>query len=311
MTSSPRSIAEPVFRTFVFALVMTSCMIVARPDSSNRGGVREVVETTPPTTAPASAPTSCPQDLSVAPGKRTIDNRAGLKGSGAFSKDDLRPAAARDFLSKQAAIARVIGIERKNLGLVPAGFRTEFHAHEMDASFRLRMATCELAKGDTTRRAAYDASIAYLLGAAETDAAPMISKGLYPTSTSSSAGRMAGDELAIEDALARTFASMVDVRDDASVHGIVGQLAFGLSIHCGGNALCNFRRGVGGGLRLEDRREHPSMVKDIPLSEDAKTCILHTSDADLEQCQHSCWAHGRDREMECRERCAAWCKPER
>ncbi len=70
---------------------------------------------------------------------------------------------ANFVIPKAEAIERIIAIEAKHPGLIPAAFREGLSAEPRDPVLRVLAASCEKQWSKTGRRAIYDALLAYLL----------------------------------------------------------------------------------------------------------------------------------------------------
>jgi len=293
----------------------------------------------------ANAP--CPADLSLDVGARKIDGRDPADTIHVkYAKEHLKRVKDDGLVDKDAAIERVLAIEAAKPGVVPAGFRTELAAHARDPSYRLYMARCELATDETTRRAGYDAGLAFLLGAGMAEAWPLVEQSFYPdgptvmscTKTADCGGGdmkcdrvekecrskrdktasfLSAAELDIEDTLTRAYARLLtpEAIEDTRYHAddLVGTWAYGRYIKCSG-VLCNITRyDQGSGTRLVywDRRyrgESYGGASEDVLTGDAKVCFDHTTAADYSQCEGMCGSLAETDPARCLARCAAWCK---
>lgn len=294
----------------------------------------------------ADAP--CPADLSLDVGARKIDGRDPADTIHVkYAKEHLKRVKDDGLVGKDDAIERVLAIESDHPGVVPAGFRTELGAHARDPSYRLYMARCELATDATTRRAGYDAGLAFLLGAGMTEVLPLVEQSFYPdgptvmscTKTADCGGGdmkcdrvekecrskrhktasfLSAAELDIEDTLTRAYARLLtpEAIEDTRYHAddLVGTWAYGRYIKCSG-VLCNITRyeQTSGSTRLVywDRRyrgESYGGASEDVLTGDAKVCFDHTTAADYSQCEGMCGSLAETDPARCLARCAAWCK---
>ena len=126
------------------------------------------------------AGTPCPGDLSLAL-KRTIDGREPNDTQpGPYAKEHQHEITADQLLARDAAIAKILALEARTPAVVPAELRAGLADRARDPDYRLFMARCELGSASTLRRAGYDAALAYLLGASESDALPIVMQSLEP-----------------------------------------------------------------------------------------------------------------------------------
>lgn len=309
--------------------------------SDDPGGTSNAVPADPYANA------ACPADLSLAVGKRKIDGRDMADTLHVkYAKEHMKRVRADGIVARDAAIDRVLAIEADKPGVVPAGFRAELAAHARDPSYRLYMARCELATDETTRRAGYDAGLAFLLGAPMADVLPVVEQSFYPdgptvmscTRTSDCGGGgmtcdrvekecrtkraktssfLSAPELDVEDTLTRAFAGLLtdDAIEDTTYKrdDLIGTFTYGRFVECSG-VLCNITRyEVGGKTRLVywDRRyngESYGGASEDVLTGDAKVCFDHTTAADYDQCEGMCGSLTETDPARCLARCAAWCK---
>lgn len=297
----------------------------------------------PATNAPADPfrTAACPKDLSLSVGPRNIDGRdPSTTMRGPYAKEHLKLVTPDQFLLQQDAVARVLELEAKQPGLVPAGFREQIGKHGRDPNFRLYMARCELAKAETTRRAGYDAGLAYLLGANVKEALPLVTQSFYPDGTTSTSCTNSADcgahtcdsvtrscgsskqrtasflssaELDVEDALVRTFATMLTPEMIENTRyvpdNIINTWVYGRFTRCG-SGLCNFTRyNVAGKTQLVhwDRRYRGESYggEATPAS---KICSQETQAVDRESCVYRCGTGAKSKEDACLVGCYANCK---
>jgi hypothetical protein len=169
--------------SLVVAVALVGCVLKGSGGSSWTSASGPPASTTS-ATAPAApdpyADAPCPTDLSLRV-KRKIDGRIPWDPIHArYAKEHEQPVTADELLSRDAAIDRVIGVETKTPGVVPAGFRADMTANGRDPQFRLFMARCELGTDSTIRRAGHDAALAVLLGATDEQALALVRESIDP-----------------------------------------------------------------------------------------------------------------------------------
>ncbi|HTR52611.1 MAG TPA: hypothetical protein VMJ10_17975 [Kofleriaceae bacterium] len=277
--------------------------------------------------APAAPETAvmpaCPRDLSQDRGKRSVDVipadfvTPGVYAHRHFAAEHKKPPK-RDFaLAADAAVDRVIAIEQRAPGLVPAGFRAAVAAHPRDAALRAQMAECEAAADLTQRRAGYDAALAFLLGdrgalgtlANITRDMPVLVHGMAATPRQKAFYSISKDEAAIEDALTRgLFGADARLLDDWGSRWV----------HACGTATCLLQADPGdrfasspklmhwdlrdGGVDLGGGSSGPS---EYEVAE--KQCRAHTGEDTVESCQYMCGTRDSSEQANCNAKCAAWC----
>jgi len=289
--------------------------------------VPEVVARPAPPARPAAPESAvlpaCPHDLSLDRGKRPIDVSSGASvDEKTYARRRLaawhKHRPERDFaLSADDAVDRVVAIEERVPGLVPAGFRAAVAAHPRDAALREQMSECEAAVEATQRRAGYDAALAFLLGhqgalgilEGISRDMPVLVHGMAATPRQRAFYFINKDEAAIEDALTRGLfgagARLLDYWGSKWVHAC-------------GSATCLLQTDPG------DRfASHPKLMHwDIrdggvdrgggssgPSDHDKQEqqCHAHTGTDTLEECQNRCWIRDSSEQPSCNAKCAAWC----
>jgi hypothetical protein len=339
-----------VFSIAVIAWV-AGCIVV--PDQ-RRTPKQDPWESPPPAqpamhlpTGPAAPPADpfataeCPADLSLAAGPRNIDGRDPHKTMRvAYAKEHLKLVTQDQLVLQQDAVARVLELEAKTPGLVPAGFRDRIAKHARDPKFRMYMARCELERPETIRRAGHDAALAYLLGANVKEVFPLVEKSLYPdgttsmscsrsadcgeltcdsvtrscsSSTARTASFMSQAELDVEDTLVRTFATMLTpemIENTRYERGnIINTWVYGRFTKCSG-VLCNFTRySVRGKTQLVhwDRR-YRGETYDGGATPASKICSQETQAVDRESCVYRCGTGAKSKEAACITHCHANCR---
>jgi len=279
-----------------------------------------------PATPETAVLPACPQDLSLDRGKRPIDVVPGDAVSEAAAAH--RRLAAwhkqvpnKDFaLPADEAVDRVIAIEQRMPGLVPAGFRAAVAAHPRDAALREQMSDCERADNLAQRRAGYDAALAFLLGhqnalGSLTDITrdmPVVVHGMDQTPRERAFYAINKDEAAIEDALTR---------------GLFGAGARFLDywgsrwVHACGSATCLLQAEPGDRFESNPKLRHWD-IRDGGVDRGGGTsgpsdhdkaeqvCRAHTGEDTIESCQYMCGTRDSSLQANCNAKCAAWC-PER
>jgi hypothetical protein len=278
---------------------------------------------TPALAAPRTPP--CPTDLSLDSGAATIDLTtadsvdAKTHARRHFARDHQQPLAREFALAGSDAVDRVIAIEQRAPGLVPAGFRDAVAANPRDKLLRYRMAQCEAAKPATRRRAGDDAALAFLLGAAgglavtadiARDTPPLV-HGVQATPAQQAFYAISADEAAIEDALTRGL---------YGVHAPALPTWGSRWIHACDAATCLLKPDPkadpyattpklvhwdirDGGIATPADTSHSS------LQTGHATCRAHTGEETLETCQYMCGTRASDQRATCNASCASWCQP--
>lgn len=245
---------------------------------------------------------------------------------------DTVPAA--DFgLAPALAVDRVIAIEQRAPGLVPAGFRSKVAANPRDSGLRMQMAACELKTTDARRRAGHDIAVAMLLGASDAASleamlgevvtqGPLLSlpQGdtrcddgeVYepkhhdcPNAEQRERWHISRDEAAIEDVLTRGLWSE---RKRLPEHMLFywGQLM----LHACGKFQCllELDSGLDGEplvhWDLRNGGHDGQTVANPDADRRNKKCSVNTGFQDLGSCKWSCNHDG-----DCLAHCAAWCEP--
>lgn len=281
----------------------------------------------------------CPEDLSLTVA-RTIDGRkpsASIKAR--YAKQHQQLVRRDELIAPGDAITRVLEIERKQPGVVPAGFRGMIGHRGRDPKFRLHMARCELSESTTVRRAGYDAALAFLLGAPRADVMPLMLTSMYPEGTMTrpcdegrcrkdtcdavtqqcvSAGArlaayLSATELEIEDILVRGFGTYMTTprleRDRYDPDDLISSWMYGRYVKCDG-VLCQIRRAdVKGKTRLIywDRRyqgERGGSRKPMPH----EICYAETGSTTRDLCIAHCEGdRGSPQRATCVGACTALC----
>lgn len=286
----------------------------------------------------------CPTDMTFQAGPRKIDVREPYDTvAGPYAREHMQLASPAEVFTKQAAIERVLEIENKTPGLVPAGFRAEMKIKERDPSFRLFMARCELETPETTRRAAYDAALAFLLGAPQAAVLPLTERAFFPDGTASNPCSKDSDckaskcdkkeracrsdkamasrslskgELDIEDTLSRTFVALLTPEDIRRTQhhpsDYIGMWAYG-SMHRCGTALCKFARypQLAGGLAIvhwDIRYRGGQSSAPVALTDHEQRCKAATGHINIDRCRYDCQTGRKSEEPTCLARCAASCR---
>jgi hypothetical protein len=281
--------------------------------------------------------------------KRTIDVREPANTQpGPYAREHRHEVRPDELLRGEDAIARIVAIENAHEDVVPSAFRTARKERPRDPALRMRMARCELESSDTIRRAAYDASVAYFLGAPQTEVYNLVTKSLYPDGTLETsctgkadcgtndrcdavtktcvsprmivASRASQVELDIEDILSRAYAARISkaqLQSDRYQEGdLAGTFAYG-RLHKCGRALCTFSRldsRSGETVLIHwDIRYHGSttIIEGTDwMTDTEKRCYDATSSISLDQCKGRCDELGNDERAACELTCVTHCKRE-
>ena len=328
----------------VLLFAAAACNVVAlRMPASGGGSTAAPVASAPRSanahTAPAQPESACPADMSVDRGARTIDARepasiplAKYRTLHWAPLHDTVPAD--DFgLAPAVAVDRVIAIEQRAPGLIPAGFRSKIAANPRDAALRVHMAACELKTTDARRRAGHDIAMAVLLHGEATPLEAMLGEVVTqgpllslpqgdtrcggtdlvyepkhhdcPNAEQRQRWHISRDEAAIEDVLTR---GLWNERKRLPEHMLFywGKLM----LHACGKFQCLLEMDAGLDGRplvhwdLRNGGHDGETVANPDADRRNKKCLVNTGFQDLGSCKWSCNHDG-----DCLAHCAAWCEP--
>ncbi len=319
------------------------------PDARPRAATPAQTTAVPaPSTAKSVASVEpCPADLRLTI-PRTIDARIPKTTlPGPYAREHKKEARPEELLKGEEAVERVIAIERAHPEVLPSAYLAAVIATPKDAALRLRMARCELDRPDTIRRASYDASLAYFLGASKAEAYAIVHESLYPGGSESTsctgpkdcakeatcdkklgicvsprdkaASKASQVELDVEDILARAHAARItreELASDRYKEGdLTGTFAYGRLHKCTGG-LCTFsrydlRQGQTSLVHWDIRyhgEEGVSVEGPGNMTETEKLCYDATGSISLPQCTSRCAGQSPSDRATCELRCTTHCK---